>query len=297
MNTKLRSCPKRRLTPSWNEIVITNRRGNPSVSMSTGNPQRVRPFSGQARIAVCFCIPLGFLYTGCSGNLLTDSKAVRIVEPEIDLGTFKSTDMIENRVTVHNGSEASYQLTSITLSCGCLTTDFEATELGPGESYSFSLNLFNALLGKGKQQGEIATNPKLEPPLRFQVEYEVEPATYLFPNHFLMDSVSDADSDWTGVIEFEVRALDEEVEITGPIGVEPAAYSYPSGLSYAALPCTLLKQGHHVRLSVSRGTFSGGRFHDQLMLTIPTADGPLRFAIGATGDVNWSDQPSEGNGR
>lgn len=52
-----------------------------------------------------------------------------------------------------------------------------------------------------------------------------------------------------------------------------------------------------VRLSVSRGTFSGGRFHDQLMLTIPTADGPLRFAIGATGDVNWSDQPSEGNGR
>lgn len=244
---------------------------------------------------VQICLAVGVLLfsaCGCSDSNQTheDSnspnvKSLRILEPKIDIGLFKSTDAIANAVTVHNGTDRPYKLRDITLSCGCLSTDFVPTELIPGEGYTFSVKIFNAVLGEGTQHGEIATEPPLDEPLGFEVKYEVEPSTYLFPDTYLLGTVSIDDDKWPRLIEFQVEALDNEIELSEPIRMEPAVYTFPSGLSYEVVQCERIKPGDSVKIRVSLGSFTGGSFDDFFTLTIAGTSETRQFAIAVAGQV------------
>ncbi len=226
------------------------------------------------------------LSAGCTETGSEAENSLHILEPDVHVGKFKSTSSIRNVITVRNNTSKIYKLHELKLSCGCLSSNFSVTELPPGEDYTFSVNIFNALLGEGTQQGEIRTDPPLDPPLRFQIHYEVESSTYLFPDNVLLGEVSLHDSKWPKLAEFQVQSLDNEIEIIEPLRLDSAEFTYPSGMVYEIVQPRKLKQGDLIQIKVMPGEFGGGAFHDFFTLTIPAKDETRQFAIGVSGRVS-----------
>jgi hypothetical protein len=222
---------------------------------------------------------------GCGEPENLSPATLRILEPEINVGKFKSTDSIVNYVTIKNDSEVAYKLTELALSCGCLSSDFRVTTLQPGEQYDFEVSIFNALLGEGTQHGEIATEPPMEETLRFDVHYEAEPSTYLFPDNYLFGQFSDEDGNWTGIAEFSVEALDKTVDLIEPIRLDSVGFTFPSGLEYQVIQPTTFTVNEVIKIRVRKGEFVGGPFCDYFTMTVVGEDTVMKFPVAVSGSM------------
>ncbi len=221
---------------------------------------------------------------------------LRIEPSELQLGTFKKTDKIEGTVTITNDLNEAVDLKKIILSCGCMSTGFKPKELGPGEKYTFDVSIFNTFLGKGRQQGVIHTNSPIAPELSFQMHYHVDPSASLFPDNYHAEREWFGDGSWPRTVEFEVRALDESMELLKPLYIEPdPSVHYVSAIQYSIPETNVLEKNGKVVVQVDGSNFDGGSFQDNFIVVAEGKRETMRFPIGVFGVVlpnpSDSDQP------
>lgn len=189
-------------------------------------------------------------------------------------------------VTVVNETADPVQLKLLTLSCGCLSSDFKPGELAPGQQYHFNVEIFNALLGAGMQHGVIQTDAAENSELVFQVQYQVDPSASLFPDTFLVDDEWLGDGQWPRQVEFEVLDLEASLPLKRPLYLErDPQYGYRSPIQYTLPETMLLEAGGKVTLQLEPGEFQGGSIQDGWIVVAEGEQETMRFPIVVAGTL------------
>lgn len=219
---------------------------------------------------------------GCDTTLHSpqDVSGPYLEETEFNIGTIKTTDEPIVDVVLHNKQQSPCRLTQIELNCGCLRTDFQPTEIMPGDAYKTELRLKATGLGAGLQRGRFITDPPQRTPLEFVVKYHVKQSEYVVPSAIALGTIAPVAGEWPIERTLLVRSVSRPLKSVGLPRVDYLGNPKQiQRLNYSVSELAELKEGSEIRLTIVPREWIAGEFTDKLRITIDTDVGPAKFDI------------------
>ena len=254
-------------------------------------------------IAVSCCLlSLAAICAGCDNGVVASSSSkggkhtgVFLEKAEFDFGRIKEIDSPVAKIVIRNNGKMPVGLFQMELSCGCMTTDFQRSEVPPGGRYECEIRLSSPRIGPGRQGGKVITKPPLAGPLEFLVTYTVEPSTYLFPKAVSLGTLWTLTEEWPIEKTLIVNELEKPVDLLGPLQVEYRGDAHQAQtLQYVILDLKQLKQGTEIKLMIFPMEEVSGSFTDKIRIVAQTAQGELVYHLTVFGSLATDDiRPSD----
>jgi len=168
-------------------------------------------------ITSVLCVSLAMFICGCK-----EHQGVSLVESKMDMGSFEKGLVTNQKISVRNRQKHEVSLNALKLSCSCMSTDFHAVTIPPGQTFVFSVDVSSHGVGLHSERGIIQVGPPNNEKLEFNLNFKITHGMGVYPEQMALGNVDSMKSVWPKTLNFKLVGNKSDVKI-GDIVVDEQA--------------------------------------------------------------------------